>query len=309
MPGGKGMAGGQGLNEMVHHFITSQGIDERAADALRSAAPAVQEYVLDVGIAGARNPSSALLARMREAKTNVPGAGYGGQPSNYGPEFSAVEGFIRSSGVDERAAEHLRQSDPQVQGFVLDHGVTGARNPSSALIALIRDAKMGGGVGKSGGKSGARGIPLGMSGAGNAAVEQFLKSNEIDSKAAEALRSAPRSVQDHVIEKGLKGARNPSSVVLARIRDAKAAGGDAGKGRGREKRGRSRSRSRKRSRSRSSSSSSSSSSSTRRSRKKRRRRKRRKKSGSRNKSPSQKKLKPKPEKPKAAGGREGEAKI
>jgi len=56
-------------------------------------------------------------------------------------------------------------------------------------------------------------------------VEDFIKINNVDESAADMLRSASPTVQRTVIGRGeLKTARNPSSALLSRIRDAKHSG-------------------------------------------------------------------------------------
>jgi len=305
-PGGMGSSAGKGsdphmgqitggngysvdLQDRIERFLRSEDIDRQAADALRDCAPQVQEFVIDRGIVGARNPSSALLARIRDAKEKLPGASWTGNSQVRGPSIEDVERFVRTNDLDARAADALRQCEPSIWGYVLDRGVTGARNPSSALIALIKEARSnasgfpqgGGGAVHSRaaperGMPGSREMHAKSGGDLQERVEQFLRSAELDARATEALRMADPGIQQQVIDRGnLHGARNPSSALLARIRDAKAnpkpaalPGRSAGGGGGAKKRSRSRSRS---------SSSSSSSSSPSRKRKRSRSRKRRKK--------------------------------
>lgn len=77
---GKGKdKGGSGLpaNPLeVEEFIVAQGLDERATTALREADPVVQQTVLEEGdVSQARNPSSLVIGRIRDAKG---GGGKGG---------------------------------------------------------------------------------------------------------------------------------------------------------------------------------------------------------------------------------------
>jgi len=52
-------------------------------------------------------------------------------------------------------------------------------------------------------------------------LESFIAVNCLDSRAADKLRSCPPAVQDAVLARGdLTDARNPSSAVLGRIKDA-----------------------------------------------------------------------------------------
>merc|ERR1712232_1538884 len=77
-----GYFGGDGYAD-IEQFILSNGIDERAANALRAESPAVQQSVLAKGgLSNAQNSSSALMVRIREAKNG--GGGGGGCAGAYG---------------------------------------------------------------------------------------------------------------------------------------------------------------------------------------------------------------------------------
>jgi len=142
-----------------------------------------------------------------------------------GPMSDEVDKFLDSNAdVDEGAADDLRKCPPEVQRIVLSRGdLRSARNPSAALIARIRDARTstssGSGLtGGGGGGGGGGGLDPGV-------VDAFLEANPgVDESAAASLRSSPADVQRTVIARGdLTGARNPSSALLSRIRDAKSA--------------------------------------------------------------------------------------
>lgn len=123
----------------VDDFIRANDIDERAAADLRNCAGDIQRKVLARGeLSTARNPSAALLARIRDARSSPSASGGGGTGSQ------EVEDFIKANDVDESAADMLRSSSPTVQRTVLSRGeLKTARNPSSALLSRIRDAKLG----------------------------------------------------------------------------------------------------------------------------------------------------------------------
>lgn len=127
------------------------------------------------------------------------------------PTSADIEEFIRKNDVDESAAKSLQECPPDLQRVVLSRGeLSTARNPSAALLTRIRDARAGAAAGALGAK-------------GPADVEEFIKTNSLDESAATSLRTAPADIQRAVLARGdLTTARNPSSAVLARIRDAKA---------------------------------------------------------------------------------------
>lgn len=135
-----------------------------------------------------------------------------------GPSRAEIDDFVRANDVDDRAAADLKDCPPDVQRKVLARGeLSSARNPSAALLARIRDARACGGSSSGGAQR------------GSADVEDFIKSNDVDESAADSLRSSSPEVQRVVLSRGeLKTARNPSSALLARIRDAKAGVGGGG---------------------------------------------------------------------------------
>merc|ERR1712203_647648 len=130
--GGAGGVTGTSDNADVEAFIQSNPIDQRAADALREESPEVQQIVLSRGsIAETRNPSSALMCRIRDGRNKVSGGG--------GAFNGDVEAFLQATSVDERAADALRSESPAVQQAMLSRGdLSGTWNASSALMCRIR---------------------------------------------------------------------------------------------------------------------------------------------------------------------------
>jgi len=245
---GGGMNGGGTLARgELERFIKQNNLDERAVEALQSATPEVVRAVIDRGsLKETRNPSSAVLGRLKDAQSSGGGKGYVGNGSGWMAGAPAMMGwnpvaaFIRENNIDQRAADSLMSAPHDVQQFVLSRGgLENTRNPSSALLGRIRDAPtqmaesgMGGYASKRGGGGGAVGPQMweiggpspGMGG-GDEGLE-FITQNGLDSRAQEALLSASPEVQMAVIERGsLKATRNPSSAVLGRIRDAQSGGG------------------------------------------------------------------------------------
>lgn len=210
------------LGGEVEDFLAQCNIDERAMDAFRKCTPEVQQAVLDRGsLEGARNPSSALLGRVKDAQAACSGSGSGGRGGGGGggggrgerdngrnqvPQVdpSLIEHFLQEANVDDRAAEALRTASPQAQQYVLDRGsLQDARNPSSALCGRL--------------KEGASGRMVVFQ-----EVDLFIRDNNLDEKAAEALRTATPMAQRFCLDRGsLQDARNPNSAVIGRLRDAR----------------------------------------------------------------------------------------
>merc|ERR1719335_1970552 len=86
----------------VEQFIQDEGVDEKAAEALRELEPELQEQVMSRGtLSEGRNPSAMLIGRVRDAKKTV--------------GLNQVEQFIQEQGVDEEAAQGLRDLDKDMQ--------------------------------------------------------------------------------------------------------------------------------------------------------------------------------------------------
>merc|ERR1712032_658297 len=97
--------------------------------------------------------------------------------------------FIRANQVDDKAAASLRELEPHQQSLVLARGdLSGAANPSSALMVRIKDSRMG--VSPEAVSLGAGMWPTpGMQYAqSNPEVEYFIRANQVDDKAAASLR-------------------------------------------------------------------------------------------------------------------------
>lgn len=207
-------------------FLQENNIDEKASEIFIAADPEVQAAAMERGdLKDARNPSAALLGRLRQAK----GAAV--------PQVD-VDAFIAENELDDRAAESLRSSNPAVQQVVMSRGdLKDARNPSAALLGRIKDANNSGAAqmamwGSSGGKSyggGGKGGGGGFARKGD--VEKWAAENMLDERAAEALMECSPQVQHAVMERGgVSETRNPSACVLGRIRDAKGGMGGGSKG-------------------------------------------------------------------------------
>uniref|UniRef100_A0A7S1F0D1 Uncharacterized protein n=1 Tax=Noctiluca scintillans TaxID=2966 RepID=A0A7S1F0D1_NOCSC len=126
----------------VDKFLAENDVDEGAAGDLRSCPGEIQRIVLSRGdLSSARNASAALIARIRDARTSL-SSGNAPHGGSYGVSDPSVEAFLNANNVDESAAASLRSSPPDIQRTVLARGdLVGTRNPSSALLSRIRDAK------------------------------------------------------------------------------------------------------------------------------------------------------------------------
>merc|ERR1719188_1496472 len=104
----------------------------------------------------------------------------------------SVEEFIAANELDEMAAGALREIPEEAQALVIGRGdLSSARNKSSALMSRIRGTKA---AMNFRAPTEPKGPLIG--------VEEFIAVNELDDKAANALREIPEEAQNAVIARG-----------------------------------------------------------------------------------------------------------
>merc|ERR1712187_631725 len=166
------------------------------------------------------NPSSAVMSRIKEAKKDANGNGGPGaaaltSPLNLGSP--ALLSMLLGSGKGAGGKA------PKGYG-----GIDLANDPKFLLGQQLGMAMAMKGVGMGGFGKATKGGATSMSD-----VEIFILANQLDARAAETFRNCSREVQTAVIDRGsLAEARNPSSAVLGRIKEAKEASQGGGWGGG-----------------------------------------------------------------------------
>jgi len=131
------------LAARIEELLRSHGIDERAASELRACSDDVKRKVLARGgITSARNPSAAILVRIKDAKVELK---HGMAASSRGPgpvvglpTSREIDEFVKLTGVNKRAASALRSSSPTLKRRILSNtAIKDAVDPSAALMSLI----------------------------------------------------------------------------------------------------------------------------------------------------------------------------
>lgn len=137
--------------EEAERFARESRLDNSAADIFLKEPADVQANVIDRGSLGeCKNPSAALMGRLRDARQNrfkpTGGANGGHAPSlglGGGTKPSEVEAFIEQNKIDMGAARALRAESADVQQSVMDRGtLDGFHNPSALVMARIKDVKL-----------------------------------------------------------------------------------------------------------------------------------------------------------------------
>lgn len=225
----------------VEAFLSASGVDSRAVAHMKGQEPAVQRAVLERGaLTDCQNASAALMGRIQVARDHVQSersrtAGTGaslpagaapcrswGTPT--APQWDAdeIDEFVRENQLDSSAVRALREADPAVARSVLNLGsFKNCRNPSAVCLARIREARVTPVTSpveaprREGDACAAARTSL------EAAVDEFIRENAVDSRAASALRGQAPDVQRAVLDRGeLTDCQNPSTALMGRIRVA-----------------------------------------------------------------------------------------
>jgi len=175
--------------EAVEEFILANSLDEKAAEALRSTTPENQGALIEIELTNCRNPSAVVVSRL-QSLGNVTAAA------------THVESYIEEFALDEKCAAELRSLTPAEQQQVCEARPTNARNPSAVVNSRIQAVRN----------------QMQQSGA----VEEYIARNGIDDSVAQNLRGQHPEVQRQIINSDLSNCRNPSAVLLSRIRSAEA---------------------------------------------------------------------------------------
>lgn len=208
----------------VEDFISTNWLNDRAAQALRSVPSHVQRMVIDRGsLQSCRDPSGGCLGRLRDVQQGKqsPQAPQEEVETTTDEQTSEVEQFIVDNGLHEQAALALRTVSPSIQRFVLDLGsLEGCNNRSAGCLGRInkaqRNAALGGTMVP---PSGAAAPASSAIGPDPEEIEKFIVANKLNERAGEALRSVPGGVQAVVLDRGsLLSCRDPSAGCLGRIK-------------------------------------------------------------------------------------------
>eukprot|EP00929_Paragymnodinium_shiwhaense_P089755 TRINITY_DN4994_c0_g1_i1.p1 TRINITY_DN4994_c0_g1~~TRINITY_DN4994_c0_g1_i1.p1 ORF type:complete len:656 (-),score=216.59 TRINITY_DN4994_c0_g1_i1:51-2018(-) len=155
---GVGMGGGMGAslaalgpgaatNAEVEAFLVASLVDPFAAAKLRGIAPALQKQVMAKGpISGVKNPSSVLLARVRDAEMGVLQPSTAPTMASMGLTpmmFKAcndpqIENLIKKYKLDMRAAGMLRSLPPDERRVALTIDLEQTHNPSQFIIMSLQ---------------------------------------------------------------------------------------------------------------------------------------------------------------------------
>jgi len=181
--------------QQVEQFISENQLDDRASDSLRTCSAIVQKLVMNRKLPpDATSTSGVVMGRIRDAK-----AARAKADANMGNNMGGGGGGCGGGGAQDMMA--------MMGGMMgMMQGMMGAQQQAQQAAPAYQQ-------------------PMASNMAGMYVdVEGFIASNMLDPLAAESLRTCEPDVQAAVMSPtsgGLNDCRNPSAVLLARIKVAK----------------------------------------------------------------------------------------
>mmetsp|Transcript_88159 Transcript_88159/g.169751 ORF Transcript_88159/g.169751 Transcript_88159/m.169751 type:complete len:573 (-) Transcript_88159:116-1834(-) len=191
----KGAAAAQDVDdeqmpEMVEEFIAQYGLDDKAAQALREIPVEHQRTFVETELWNCRNPSAVVTSRIQNLKLEAVSSS------------DSVEAYIQEFKLDAKVAAELQELTPAEQAQVLEAKPTNARNPSAVVTSRIQAVRSQGQVAQ--------------------LVEDYLVRHGVDESVSQMLRALHPEAQKQIVTSDLSNCRNPSAVLLSRIRSVEA---------------------------------------------------------------------------------------
>eukprot|EP00747_Dinoflagellata_sp_TGD_P114489 gnl/TRDRNA2_/TRDRNA2_171937_c2_seq1.p2 gnl/TRDRNA2_/TRDRNA2_171937_c2~~gnl/TRDRNA2_/TRDRNA2_171937_c2_seq1.p2 ORF type:complete len:209 (+),score=35.40 gnl/TRDRNA2_/TRDRNA2_171937_c2_seq1:681-1307(+) len=200
--------------------------------ALRELPQVSRGTIVEGDLVNCRNPSAVAWKKIQAIKSST---------------MNVVEEYIERCRLDDRVSNDLREMPEELQIQVCESEPVNARNPSAVVasrISAVRKNSMGGYADsysqqqpyssprgdyrsgedysqQRGGRQSAGTYHRGGGGGGGgggASVEEYLQRHGIDDGASEKFRALPPHKQEEVMAKDLSNCRNPSAVLLSRIK-------------------------------------------------------------------------------------------
>mmetsp|Transcript_23718 Transcript_23718/g.42972 ORF Transcript_23718/g.42972 Transcript_23718/m.42972 type:complete len:953 (+) Transcript_23718:111-2969(+) len=220
----------------VEEFLTRNGIDKAAAEALKELMPDQQKEVISEELKEVKNPSAVLISRIRRIKGG-PKAGQRRRWRRGGKRLKAdgpslldglqdkveekVEEFLERHGINADSCQSLWEMSPSQQQQVISTALDTSIDAYDALMSRISQVMEDKHCqttpgGNSSHQSSSDTFPV------QDEVEDFLKRNGIGAEGCQALQEMSLEQQREVIAEDLTGAKKPTAVLLSRIRNVKA---------------------------------------------------------------------------------------
>lgn len=204
----------------MQKFVLDNEFDKDIIDTLKDLDPEMQEAVVAKGpLDNARNPNAVIKARIIHVRRQKKWKEEDGEDRE---QFEAeVETYIQDNNLDERCRNVLLETEKDVVRELMTQTLNASRNPSAVVLSRVRriqdeqmdDSSMQYGMARKN-----KNPTLKEQEDLEAAMDKYILDNEIDDRAANVLREQKFWVQKHLLNDSLEGVRNPSAVILCRIK-------------------------------------------------------------------------------------------
>lgn len=166
----------------IQEYVDRHGIDEAAQVALKELPLEDQRQVITAELINCRNPSAVLLSRIRGIQR---------------PRIGALG--VQAAGGLAAVQPNLFSVPAQFSSFAGLASLVNSQGQAPPLQVRSRSPHRS---------------------AGQEEVEEYIQRHHVDEAAAQALRELPPAAQKEVVHSDLNNCRNPSAVLMARIRAA-----------------------------------------------------------------------------------------
>jgi len=131
--------------EELRVFCEENGVDDQAREKMEDCEQWEVEAVLaQGGLTGVRNPSAAMISRLKTVHKGD-GKGKGGRKGgakgfeNWNEDLQKqVEDFIWEKELDQRASDAIKECTDRVAEALLQKPMDDARNPSAVCLSLLK---------------------------------------------------------------------------------------------------------------------------------------------------------------------------
>jgi len=206
----------------MQNFVEEHNFDQSIINILKDLDPEWQDAVVAKGpLDNARNPNAVIKARIYQIEDLKKKEKNKVKDEDEREQFEQeVETYITDNNLDERCRTVLLETEPEVVRELMIQTLTASRNPSAVVLSRIRriQDELSGEPGWANGRKRNMNPSLKEQEEMLENIDKYILDNEIDERAANVLREQKFWVQQHILNDSLEGVRNPSAVILCRIK-------------------------------------------------------------------------------------------
>lgn len=213
MPGMPGMPGADGDKKKSKDKRKKGAESSSSAGSGDEASGSAEKAVAsDAGSDGAPSEASGAKRRRHRRRSRSKDK----KKRQRGPvRVEEVERWLQDNRINEEATVKVRELSPTSQKQLIERPLTGdVQNPSKVIITRVRALKEQAEQSNKASSNPWTAWSSAMMGAAPAAVDKFIKDNDLDDSAVRLLRSLPPAQQAQALQFDLSKYRNPSAKFM-----------------------------------------------------------------------------------------------